>query len=118
MTTEQGVAGKRRRTAAEIEQMVREFENSGLNRSQFCRQQGLTLGVLNRCLRRLQAGGACSIESGDRLMAVELAGNMRAVESAGSCGLAVELGRGRRIAVSTGFDAASLQRLVHVLERM
>jgi hypothetical protein len=118
MTSEQGVAGKRRRTAAEIEQIVREFENSGLNRSQFCRQQGLTLGVLNRCLRRLQGGGGCSAESGDRLIAVELAGKMGDVEPARSCGLAVVLGRGRRIAVSTGFDAATLQRLVQVLERM
>jgi len=35
MTSEPGVAEKRRRTAAQIEQIVREFENSGLNRSQF-----------------------------------------------------------------------------------
>src|SRR5260370_23344557 len=37
---------------AEIEQIVCEFESSGLNRSQFCRRQGLTLGVLNRYLQR------------------------------------------------------------------
>ena len=117
MTSEQGVAGKRRRTAAEIEQIVREFENSGLNRSQFCRQQGLTLGVLNRCLRRLQAGG-CGAGSGDGLMAVELAGTTRDAEPAGSFRLAVVLGRGRTIAVSAGFDAATLQHLVHVLETM
>lgn len=115
MTSEQGVAGKRRRTAAEIEEIVREFENSGLNRSQFCGQHGLTLGVLNRCLRRLQARG-CGAGSGDGLIAVELAGKTEEAEAASSCGLWVLLGRGRRIAVSTGFDAATLQRLVHVLE--
>jgi len=117
MTNEQGVAGKKRRTAAEIEQIVREFENSGLNRSQFCRQQGLTLGVLNRCLRRLQASG-CGVGKGDGLMAVELAGKRRDAEAAGSCGLVLGLGRGRTIAVSAGFDAATLERLVQVLERM
>ena len=53
MKEEQGRVVKRRRTAAEIERIVREFKNSGLNRSQFCRQQGLTLGVLNRYLRLL-----------------------------------------------------------------
>jgi hypothetical protein len=53
MTEEQSVTGKKRRTAAEIEQIVREYESSGLNRSQFCRQQDLTLGVLNRYLRLL-----------------------------------------------------------------
>lgn len=47
-------------------------------------------------------------------MAVELAG--QDAEPSSSCGLAVVLGRGRRIAVSAGFDAATLQRLVHVLE--
>jgi hypothetical protein len=117
MTSEPGLAEKRRRTAGEIEQIVRAFENSGLNRSQFCRQQGLTLGVLNRWLRRLQAGG-CGGGSGDGLIAVELAGKRRDAEPASSCGLAVVVGRGRRIAVSPGFDAATLQRLVHVLEVM
>lgn len=113
MTSEQGVAGKRRRTAAEIEQIVREFENSGLNRSQFCRLQGLTLGVLNRGLRRLQAGNAPG-GSGDGLVRVELANN----EPADSCGLTVVLARGRKIGVTPGFHAATLQRLVHVLETM
>jgi hypothetical protein len=112
MTDEQSVVEKRRRTPAEIEQIVREFEGSGLNRSQFCRREGLTLGVLNRYLRRLQA--ACgSGASGDGLVAVEWTG-----KKLGSCGLAVELERGRRIAVSIGFDAATLQRLVQVLETM
>ena len=118
MISEPGVAEKSRRTAVEIEQIVRGFENSGLNRSQFCRQQGLTLSVLNRCLRRLQAGGGCSAESGDGLIAVELAGKTRDAEPLASCGLAVVVGRGRRIAVSVGFDAATLQRLVQVLETM
>lgn len=117
MTSEQGVAGKRRRTAAEIEQIVREFENSGLNRSQFCRQQGLTFGVLNRCLRRLQARG-CGAGRGDGLIAVELVGKTEDAERGRCCGLALVLGRGRTIAVSAGFDAATLERLVHVLERM
>jgi hypothetical protein len=115
MTEEQGVVGKRRRTPAEIEQIVREFEGSGLNRSQFCRRQGLTLGVLNRYLQRQQATRGAS---GDGLVAVELAGTKLGAERAASCSLAVILGRGRRIAVSAGFDAATLQRLVHVLETM
>jgi hypothetical protein len=112
MTDEQSVVEKRRRTAAEIEQIVREFEGSGLNRSQFCRRQGLTLGVLNRYLRRLQAAYGSGV-SGDGLVAVEWTG-----KKLGSCGLAVELERGRKIAVSVGFDAATLQRLVQVLETM
>ena len=116
MTNEQTVVGKRRRTPAEIEQIACEFESSGLNRSQFCRRQGLNLGVLNRYLQRRHA--ASGIANGDGLVAVELAGKKPGVERAVSCGLAVVLARGRRIAVSAGFDAVTLQRLVQVLETM
>jgi len=117
MTNDTGVVGKTRRTAAEIEQVVREYESSGLNRSQFCRRQGLTLGVLNRYLRRVHETSGNGA-SGDGLVAVELAGKKVSGEWAGSCGLAVILAKGRRIAVSGSFDASTLQRLVQVLERM
>lgn len=113
MTDEPGVVGKKRRTAAEIEQMVREYRSSGLNRSQFCRRQGLTLGVLNRYLQRLATSGS---GGSDGLVAVELTEQKVGGERAASSGLAVVLARGRRIAVSAGFDATTLQRLVQVLE--
>ena len=108
---------KRRRTAVELEQIVREFKNSGLNRSQFCRQQGLTLGVLNRYLRQLLVSGGGGA-NGDGLVAVEVADQKLSADGGGSCGLAVVLGKGRRIAVSAGFHATTLQRLVQVLEAM
>ena len=114
MTEEQGAVVKRRRTASEIEQIVREFKNSGLNRSQFCRRQGLTMGVLSRYLWRLQ--GSSGSGASDGLVAVELAGQKRSGDGAGSCGLAVVLAKGRRIAVSAGFDASTLRRVVQVLE--
>jgi len=117
MSDEQVVARKGRRTAAEIEQIVSEFQSSGLNRSQFCRHRGLTFGVLNGYLKRMRAasdGGA----TGDGLVAVEWAGKKLGAERAGSCGLAVVLKSGREVAVSAGFDAATLQRLVEVLETM
>jgi hypothetical protein len=84
MTNEQSVLRKGRRTPAEIQQIVSEFESSGLNRSQFCRHQGLTFGVLNRYLRRLAAaygGGATS----DGLVAVELAGKKLGAERTDGC---------------------------------
>jgi len=114
MISEQVVTGKSRRTPAEIEQLVRGFESSGLNRTQFCRQQGLTWGVLNRHLRRMQAASSNGA-SGNALVAVELAGQKLDTLQAGS-GLAVELARGRRITVATGFDALTLRRMVQVLE--
>ena len=117
MSDEQVVAGKGRRTAAEIEQIVSEFQSSGLNRSQFCRSRGLTLGVLNRYLKRMRAA-ANDGASGDGLVAVEWGGKKLGAERAGGCGLVVVLRSGREIAVSTGFEAATLQRLVEVLETM
>jgi hypothetical protein len=115
MTDEQSVLRKGRRTPAEIEQIVSEFKNSGLNRSQFCRRQGLTLGVLNRYLKRLDAAWGSDATS-DGLVAVELAGKKLGAEGTDRCDLAVVLASGRRIAVSTGFDAVTLRRLVQVLE--
>jgi hypothetical protein len=117
MSDEKDAVQKGRRTTIEIEQIVSEYESSGLNRSQFCRGRGLTLGVLNRYLRRLRVaaeGGG----SGGGLVAVELAGKKLGAERAGSGGLAVVLRSGREIAVRTGFDSATLQRLVQVLETM
>jgi hypothetical protein len=113
--TDEHSAGKRRRTAAELEQIVREFDSSGLNRSQFCRLKGLTWAVLHRYLRRLQKQGGRDA-SREGLIAVELADKQLGGERSGGCDLAVVLGRGRRIAVSPGFDAVTLQRLVQVLE--
>jgi hypothetical protein len=117
MSEEQVVAQKVRRTAVEIEQIVSEFQSSGMSRSQFCRVRGLTFGVLNRYLERMR-GAADSGASGDGLVAVEWGGKKPSAERASSCSLSVVLRSGREIRVNTGFDAATLQRLVEVLETM
>jgi hypothetical protein len=49
---------------------------------------------------------------------VEWGGKKPSAERASSCSLSVVLRSGREIAVNTGFDAATLQRLVEVLETM
>jgi hypothetical protein len=114
MTEEQEVTRRQRRTSAQIEQMLREFRDSGLSGRQFCGRQGLSPSMLYRYLRRTasdESGG------GDGLVAVELA-SRKPVREAGSGGLAVVLTGGRRIAVSAGFDVITLRRLVQALERM
>jgi transposase len=117
MTDEQSVVRNSRRTPAEIEQIVSEFEASGLNRTQFCRRRGLTLGTLGRYQKRLRVGSSQGA-SGAALVAVELAQRNAGAEPAAGWGLAVVLASGRRIAVGVGFDATTLQRLVQVLETM
>jgi len=105
---------RRRRRPAEIQQIVSEFKSGELTQKEFCRRQGLTLSTLGRYLSR----GRASSEANNRgLVAVELAVKKGGGKACG-CGLSVSVGNGRQIVVEAGFDAASLQRLVQVLERM
>lgn len=112
--------GQRRRSRAEAEQLVDAFEVSGLRRREFCLQHGVVVGTLDfwRKRRREEQGPVASnpartqnVAAQPRLVAVELAG------TATSGRLAVVLGRGRRVEVSEGFDAATLERLLAVLEQ-
>lgn len=114
MTDEQAVMGRQRRTPAQMEQIVHEFRDSGLNGRQFCRRQGLAPSVLYRCLRRGRPGGKAG---GQGLVAVEVA-SQNPGRNIGSGGLSVELSKGRRIVVEAGFDGATLRRLVQALETM
>jgi len=95
--------------------MVSEFQSGELTQKEFCRRQGLTLSTLGRYLSR---GRAWSEANNGGLVAVELAVKQGGAKGCGGCGLSVSVGSGRRIVVEAGFDAASLQRLVQVLERM
>lgn len=105
---------RRRRTPAEIEQIVSEFKSGDLTQIEFCRRQGVALSTLGRYLQRLRSSSAVA---SDGLVAVELAVKKLDTVAAG-CGLSVAVASGRRIVVEAGFDAATLQRLVQVLERM
>jgi len=106
---------RRRRTPAEIQQIVSEFESGDLTQIEFCRRQGLALSTLGRYLRWERASRAAS---GRGLVAVEFAVKQGGTEPCRGCGLSVMVASGRRIVVEADFDAASLQRLVQVLEAM
>ena len=60
---------QRRRSRAEAEQLVAEYEASGLSRVEFCRKQGLSLATLAR-YRKRQAQG--SPASGNGWVVVEM----------------------------------------------
>jgi hypothetical protein len=119
-----------RRSRTEAEQLVDAFESSGLGRREFCLKHGVALGTLDfwRKRRRVERDKVASkrpgmrnkdvragVASGSRLVAVELAGLQ---ENAASGGLVVVVSRGRRIEVSRWFDAATLERLLAVLEQV
>jgi hypothetical protein len=112
MNEQQVVEVRRRRSRHEVEQLVAEFETSGLNRSEFCRERGLGLSTLARYRRRQEQQAPAGSNT---LLAVDVSG--RAAGAAATCSaLAVVLRGGRRVEVGRGIDAGALERLVHVLE--
>jgi transposase-like protein len=113
-----------RRSRAEVAQIVSSYPQSGLSRSQFCRQHGLSLSTLNRYCQHARHRDAHRSASMSRsLSAVELPlARVELVEKSTAhakqhAPLLIELTGGRRIAVSSGFDAATLTRLIAVLEQ-
>lgn len=111
MSEEQAGAAPRR-SQAEADQLAVEFEASGLSRREFCRSRGLNVSTLDAYRRRLRQrrGEGLGV---DRWVAVEVSGPKQ--PAAG--GLTVILEKGRRIEVERGFDAGTLERLLHLLER-
>src|SRR5271167_3888214 len=64
----------KRRTRAEVQQLVAEFVSTGMRRSEFCQSRGLSFSTLHRHLKKPRWKRRCKpISSADRLMAVELA---------------------------------------------
>jgi hypothetical protein len=111
----QAVVVQRRRNQAEVEQVLAEYEASGLSRVAFCEQKGVSLATLAR-YRKRQA--QCDAVSGRRWLSVEVSGGSAALETGASSGLTVTLAGGRRIEVRRGFDSRTLVELVGVLERI
>jgi hypothetical protein len=118
MTIEKKLVAPKRRTRAEVEQLVGEFVNSGMRRGEFCRSRGLSLSTLSRHLKKQRwkrKNRAASSVGG--LVPVELSTKTSPTRHEPSCGLAVVLSRGRRIEVCSDFDTSTLERLVGILER-
>ena len=71
---EQKVSSHKRRTCAEVQELVAAFISSGMRRSEFCRSRRLIFGTLNRRLKeqRLQRKIQAASSAG-RLVPVELA---------------------------------------------
>jgi hypothetical protein len=103
----------RRRSRQEVEQLVTEYESSGLSRDEFCRERGLGLSTLDRyrTQRKRQAPAG-----GNAFLPVEVSARALAPMAWAGSALAIVLQGGRRIEVGRGFDASSLAQLVRVLE--
>jgi hypothetical protein len=113
MNEEQVCNAPRRRSRQEVDQLVTEYETSGLSRDEFCRERGVGLSTLDRYRtrrkRRVPAGS-------NALLAVEVSTQAPAPIAGTGSALAVVLRGGRRIEVGRGFDTSALAQLVRVLE--
>ena len=104
-----GVSERRRRSQAEAESLVRDFEQSGLSRKAFCSARGVALHTLD--YYRARHRGRRGVSASQELLPVDLIGT-----SSACGGLRVELANGRRIVVEAGFDVSVLKQLVAALE--
>src|SRR5437867_9807986 len=105
MTAKTELSAPKRRTRAEVQQLVAEFVSSGMRRSEFCSSRGLSFSTLDRHLKKRRGKKKRGSAPADgQLMAVELVSRTSASESESGCGLAVVLSGGRRIAVRRDFD--------------
>ena len=118
MTVEKRLSAPKRRTRAEVQQLVAEFVSSGMRRSEFCRSRGLSFGTLNRHLRKQRwKRKNRRPSSAGQLVPVELAVNKSRTQQESSCALTVVLSGGRRIEVQRDFHVHTFERLVSLLER-
>jgi hypothetical protein len=103
--------GRRHRSRAEAEQIVLEYEASGLTQQEYCRRKGISAKTLARYLTRHRQAQAKKSRS-QRWVTVEVA-----AQSNCSSELVLVLSNERRIEVKRGFDATTLRELVGVLEQ-
>jgi hypothetical protein len=115
MDHQTNVATAKRRTREEIRQIVSDFASSGVPQSEFCGSRGISRSSLDRYLRKQRAQDQGS-RAGNRLLAVEIRKASRSSASTSS-GLVVALTSGRRIEVNRDFEAATLERLLTVLDK-
>ena len=119
MTARTELSAPKRRTRAEVQELVAEFVSSGMRRTEFCRSRRLSFGTLNRHLKkqRWKKKNRASSSAG-LLVPVELAAKKSPAQQGPSCGLAVVLSGARRIEVHPDFDTNTFERLVSALERV
>jgi len=117
MTAKAELSGPKRRTRAEVQQLVAEFVSSGMRRSEFCQSRGLSFSTLDRHLKKRRWKRRRRPVSSADLVKVELAARKSPMQHRASCGLAVVLPDGRRIEVPHDFDTGTFERLMSVLER-
>ncbi len=118
MTAKTELSAPKRRTRAEVQQLVAEFVSSGMRRSEFCQSRGLSFSTLDRHLKKRRwKRRRTLVSSAGRLVPVELAARKSPKQHDATCGLAVVLPGGHRIEVHPDFDTSTFERLVGILKQ-
>jgi hypothetical protein len=101
MNAKTELSAPKRRTRAEVQQLVAEFLSSGMRRSEFCKSRGLSFSTLDRHLKKRRwKRRRRPTSSAGRLVKVELAARKSPpTQHEPSCGLALVLSGDRRIEV-------------------
>jgi hypothetical protein len=103
-----------------VAELVAGFEQSALSQAEYCREHGLSFATLKRYSKnKVYAAGGRRVQAGClapavSLIPVELV-DRPTVQESSQTALFVELPGGRRIGVGTGFDTATLRRLMMAL---
>lgn len=116
MKAEQAEGSRRRRSRAEVEQLVTEYESSGLAQQEFCKQHGLSLSTLLRHRKRRQMALQNAADGGFIPVSISMAPQCGGRGQGGE--LLVWLLSGRKIEVRGGLDPKALEQLVRVLEHV
>jgi hypothetical protein len=97
----------RRRSAAEVRQVVQQYTRSGLSQREFSQRTGIKLSTLNRYVR-LEGRS----DPPQQLVRVKLE-----APTEPNAGFVLVLGNGRRIASGWEFSDTALARLIRVVEQ-
>lgn len=102
-----------RRTAEEVEQLLKGYEQSGLSREAYCRREGIRLSTLDYYRQRDTRKAAAKRRAAAGRM-VEV--NLQPASPEPQPGFTLVLSNGRRIESGWRFNDSDLARLVRVIE--
>src|SRR5258708_30475726 len=106
-----GKTERRRRSRAEIAELIATYRQSGQKQREFCQQRGIGLSTLQNYLRRERSDG----QPKQRLLEVEV---VRKATAGASQALEIIVPNGYRIMVVARFAAEDLLRLLRVREQI
>ena len=107
--------GRNGRSAKEVEQIVVDFERSGLNRREYCARRGIAIPTLDLYRRRVRSNRT-SRDLVPNLVRVKIGKTATPAPAGGGTqdSFALVLANGRRIETSWNFSDDAMTRLIRI----